>query len=200
MDSVEYALMVQDRLVRKFRKEFFEKTGKQTWVKIEGRDSDMETIRRIPLLELLEFVDGYISENMPIKTIRGNIVRAELVKLRYIYAELATMMGYSQLSIGKALNKNRSSISYILIKHKKLIKTDEKHYALTVRIRKNFQLKYEQVFQSHSQAESDPKPIVSDVLSATRNYSDTYQCTNGAADTPCGRMDTTRQYVDIESC
>lgn len=103
MDTYAYSRILEARLIQKFQKEFFQKTGKT--IKIE---LPITPYAKLSLTDLKELIDDMLP--YPYTCIRVKCRKKEIVYLRMIYCNLAYGMGYSLKQIAREVDRDHTTI------------------------------------------------------------------------------------------
>lgn len=111
--SKQYMRTLEERLINKFKKEFFEKIGYTPHV-IALNQNKSDT----PVIELQQIIDsvntvmeskfGNVRVNNKLIRITSFLRSREATEYRFIYFKLAREMGYSYKEIGRALKTDKT--------------------------------------------------------------------------------------------
>lgn len=159
MDTVDYALYLEKKMVENFTKEFEKKMGYKPIV--------ITKFNGVPVLSLekLEAImNRHIPKYLKIKSIRQISRKQELVYSRHMFCRIAKDMGYTLKAIGTFLNnRDHSTVIHSLTAFNKLADTDlafrEKYDKIIYRIIKKYN--ESSTMDNLSQARNNPEPVVS---------------------------------------
>lgn len=199
METLDYAVQLENRLIEKYETEFFEKTGKTLIITIHTGDPVFR--KKLPLTVLLEFVNKYVPSYLKMKNIVYYNRKRELVELRHIYCKIAKRMGHTYGSIGEMLNgRDHTTALNSCTKHDNYYQTDPEFRALSDRICKDLQQTYYgETVQSHPEAWSDTERPVPLVQHEGKGVNNSDQSHRGAGETAGGWLDNAKQGADLES-
>ncbi len=131
MDSLEYAVQMEKKLIDNFKTKFFEKLGYYPEV-ITKHDINNAKKPAGPILSLDELEQQFkqfLPKNSAIITsLKSKRRKKEIVELRQMFCYMARKMGYSLTSVGKHLgNKHHTTIMHNIKTFHNLFETDQNY-------------------------------------------------------------------------
>ncbi len=126
MNTTQYAVKIERKLIQEFKDNFFKKVGYKPIVLTKIADEENDGYIKLISLDLLkELFEPFL----PFKqrkqiTLERHIRIREMVELRFIYCFIARRMNYSFVSIAKSLNRDHTTIMYSCDKFTDLSETD----------------------------------------------------------------------------
>lgn len=127
LDTNEYRKVLEEKLVSKFKEEFFEKLGYIPHVVTRFTITEEETKVKMPLSILKSYFIPFLPIRYSKRYNLGSPARfRDLTDLRHIYCYIANKMGHSLSEVGKSLNnRDHTTVINSVRKFKSLIETDK---------------------------------------------------------------------------
>lgn len=121
-----YEILLENKLIEKFREEFYEKLGYYPTVITKTINKGQQEFKMMSLKELKTYFDPFLPVIYGKRTpLDSKSRKRELVELRHIFSYIARKMGFSLLTIGQFLNnRDHSTIINNLRVFDNLIQTD----------------------------------------------------------------------------
>jgi hypothetical protein len=120
MDTKPYSRIMEERLIERFKKEFFQKTGKLLKVQ------DYEPKLPYPIVSLhdLEYI---CNQFIPVgyQSIKDDFRRKDIVYARMLFCNLAYSMGYPIKRIADHVERDRSSVYSAISTYDDLMQSNE---------------------------------------------------------------------------
>lgn len=161
----EYSVRLQEKLIKAFREEFYEKTGRKVSVKYDDEISisKEDLVMKPSLPELLDFINQFIPHHMRSNTILVKNRKKEYVILREIFCYVADSMDYSCTSIAAFLNRDHTTVLHNKQECKNRMVTDETFKPIFNHIVNEFKNAYG-IHPTAAKAKADTQPVLSDDL------------------------------------
>jgi|688.fasta_scaffold00218_48 hypothetical protein len=163
MDSKNYAIQLEKKLIEQFKETFYEKIGYYPTV-LTRVQTDLE--QYIPMMSL-ETLQGFFEPFLPTRyqkrlRLQSKDRYRELVELRNIYCFLARQLSYSLVNIGQSLgNRDHTTVIHSITCFKNLLETDEGFRQKYLTILNYIKQHYESpTMDSLDQVQCEPEPAV----------------------------------------
>jgi chromosomal replication initiation ATPase DnaA len=127
MNSTQYAIKLERKLIEEFKSNFLKKIGYQPIVltKIQDKEND-GYIKLMTLDQLKELFEPFLPKKYNKKLELGcRLRKREIVELRFIYSFIARRMNYSFVSIAKSIDRDHTTIIYSCEKFADLSETND---------------------------------------------------------------------------
>lgn len=161
MSPEHYKVFLSERLIKKFKQEYFEKVGVVPEIYVRGLYSDFldDGVSEFDLKALYSIVNQYCPDDEDLRTRKRT---KRLVELRHIFFHIAKSLNYTVTEIGRFMGQDHTTVTHGVQQFQIRYMTDERFQQLYESIVNVIKLRYgsSAIISDASEKRVDTQPVL----------------------------------------